>query len=62
MRRFKPGEQIYRQGEPVPLTNILEGYGAARRTTASGKELVNGVARTGVVFGWSGLVGHMDVM
>jgi CRP-like cAMP-binding protein len=55
MRHFKPGEQIYRQGEPVPLTIILEGYGAARRTTVSGKELVNGVARTGVLFGWSGL-------
>ena len=55
MRHFKPGEQIYRQGEPVPLTIILDGYGAARRTTASGKELVNGVARAGVLFGWSGL-------
>lgn len=55
MRHFRPGEQIYRQGEPVPLTIILEGYGAARRTTASGKELVNGVARPGLLFGWSGL-------
>jgi CRP-like cAMP-binding protein len=51
----KPGEQIYRQGDPVPLTMILEGYGAARRTMVSGKELVSGVAPAGVLFGWSGI-------
>ena len=54
-RSVKPGEQIYRQGEPVPVTLILEGYGAARRTTVDGKELVSGVAPAGVLFGWSGL-------
>jgi CRP-like cAMP-binding protein len=54
-RSVKPGEQIYRQGEVVPLTLILEGYGAARRTTIDGKELVSGVAPAGVLFGWSGL-------
>jgi CRP-like cAMP-binding protein len=55
MRTVLPGQRIYRQGEPVPLTLILEGYGAARRTTEAGKELLSGVARTGVLFGWSGL-------
>jgi CRP-like cAMP-binding protein len=54
-RSLKPGEQIYRQGDPVPLTLILEGYGAARRTTVNGKELVSGVAPAGTLFGWSGL-------
>ena len=54
-RTVKPGETIYAQGEPVPLTIILEGYGQARRTTINGRELVSGVARTGVLFGWSGL-------
>ena len=54
-RVVKPGERVYRQGEPVPLTVILEGYGAARRTTVSGKELVSGIAAAGVLFGWSGL-------
>jgi CRP-like cAMP-binding protein len=49
------GQQIYRQGEPVPLTLILEGYAKARRTTAGGKELVSGVAPAGALFGWSGL-------
>lgn len=55
VRTVKPGEHIYRQGEPVPLTLILHGYGAARRTTVDGKELVSGVAPAGVLFGWSGL-------
>ena len=55
IRIVRPEGRIYRQGEPVPLTLILEGYGAARRTTVSGKELVSGVARSGVLFGWSGL-------
>jgi CRP-like cAMP-binding protein len=55
IRTVQPGEKIYRQGEPVPLTLILAGYGAARRTTVSGKELVSGVAPPGVLFGWSGL-------
>jgi CRP-like cAMP-binding protein len=55
IRMVQPRQVIYPQGEAVPLTIILEGYGAARRTTADGKEIVNGVARSGVLFGWSGL-------
>ncbi len=54
-RTVQPGEKIYRRGDPVPLTLILSGYGAARRTTVNGKELVSGVAPAGVLFGWSGL-------
>ena len=54
-RDVQPGEHIYRQGDPVPLTLIVDGYGAARRTTSGGKELVSGVAQAGVLFGWSGL-------
>ena len=54
-RLVRPGAQIYRQGEPVPLTLILHGYGAARRTTVSGKELLSGVAPAGILFGWSGI-------
>jgi hypothetical protein len=43
-RTLQPGGQIYRQGEAVPMTIILRGYGAARRTTVNGQELVSGVA------------------
>jgi catechol 2,3-dioxygenase-like lactoylglutathione lyase family enzyme len=32
----------------LPLTIILDGYGAARRTTTNGRELVSGVAPAGV--------------
>ena len=55
VRTVRPGEQIYRQGEPVPLTLILRGYGIAQRTTLDGHQLMSGVAPSGVVFGWSGL-------
>jgi len=55
LRTVQVGDSIYRQGEPVPLTLIVEGYGAARRTTASGQEIVSGVAPAGELFGWSGL-------
>lgn len=55
LRTVQVGDPIYRQGEPVPLTFIVHGYGAARRTTASGQEIVSGVALAGELFGWSGL-------
>jgi CRP-like cAMP-binding protein len=54
-RSLKRGEHIYRQGEPVPLTLILAGYGAARRTTVNGRELLYGIGPPGLLFGWSGL-------
>jgi CRP/FNR family cyclic AMP-dependent transcriptional regulator len=55
VRTVHPGEHIYRQGEPVPLTIILRGYGAARRTTVHGQQLVSGVAPAGQLFGFSGI-------
>lgn len=55
LRVFHPGDRIYEQGEPVPLTLIIGGYGAARRTTASGQEILSGVAPAGELFGWSGI-------
>ncbi len=51
----KPGEPIYRQGEAVPLTLILRGYGVAQRTTADGQVLMSGVAPAGTLFGYSGI-------
>jgi CRP-like cAMP-binding protein len=55
VRTVQPGDTIYAQGEPVPLTLILRGYGFARRTTANGQEIVSGVAPAGNLFGWSGI-------
>src|SRR5919107_737068 len=54
-RTVPPRMHIYHQGDAAPLTLILEGYGAARRTTPGGKELLSGIAPPGVLFGWSGL-------
>ena len=55
LRHVGQGENIYWQGEPVPLTLILCGYGIARRTTTDGQQLFSGVAPSGVLFGYSGI-------
>jgi CRP-like cAMP-binding protein len=55
IRTLKRAASLYRQGATVPLTLIIRGYAAARRTTASGQEIVSGVAPAGELFGWSGL-------
>jgi CRP-like cAMP-binding protein len=58
LRSVDVGDVIYAQGEIVPLTLILEGYGVARRTTADGQELLSGVAPAGVMFGYSAIGGQ----
>jgi CRP/FNR family cyclic AMP-dependent transcriptional regulator len=55
VRNVQPGEHIYQQDEPVPLTLIIHGYGAARRMTTDGQQLVSGVAPAGTLFGYSGI-------
>jgi CRP-like cAMP-binding protein len=51
----QPGDSIYKQGETVPLTLILSGYGVAERATADGHLLMSGVASPGILFGFSGI-------
>ena len=46
---------IYMQGEPAPLTLILRGFGAFRRTTEDGHHLTSGVGRVGDLFGFSSM-------
>jgi CRP/FNR family cyclic AMP-dependent transcriptional regulator len=48
-------ETVYRQGEPVPLTLIVHGYGAFRRTTEDGHDLMVGVGEPGDLFGFSSM-------
>ena len=55
LRMTQPDEPIYRQGEPVPMTLILRGYAAFRRTTVDGQLLTTGVGRAGDLFGWSSM-------
>lgn len=49
------GELIFRQGEPIPLTLMVRGHGAFRRTTVDGQVLVVDVAQPGDLFGFSSI-------
>lgn len=55
LRNVRRGDAIYPQGERVPLTLLLLGYGAFRRTTLDGQHLTIGVARSGDLFGYSSI-------
>ena len=49
---------IFRQGEPIVLTLMLDGHALFRRTTADGRQLVLGVATRGDMFGYSSISGR----
>jgi len=55
LKTIGSGEVIFRQGEPIPLTLVLRGYAAFRRTTPDGRQLVFGIAKPGWLFGYSGI-------
>src|SRR5467141_1324193 len=57
LRTFPPDSIVFAQGEPIPLTLVLRGHAAFRRTTADGRELVLGIARPGMLFGFSSIAG-----
>jgi CRP-like cAMP-binding protein len=59
-RRVPPGETIYWQGEPVPMTLVLDGYGISRRTTTQGQQWFSGVVPPGSFFGYSGVAGSIS--
>jgi CRP-like cAMP-binding protein len=48
-------ELIFRQGEPIPLTLMVRGHGAYRRTTVDGQALTVGIAKPGDLFGYSSI-------
>ena len=54
-----PGEIVFRQGDPIPVTLIVRGHAVFRRTTTDGRELVLGIAARGMLFGFSGIAGSM---
>jgi CRP-like cAMP-binding protein len=60
VRVVSPGGSVYAQGEPVPLTLILGGYGIAQRTTTDGQQIFSGVAPAGQLFGYSGIGGSVS--
>ena len=49
------GEVIFRQGEPIPLTLMVRGHGAFRRTTVDGQVLMVDIAQPGDLFGYSSI-------
>jgi CRP-like cAMP-binding protein len=49
------GELVFRAGEPIPLTLLIEGYGAFRRTTVDGQVLTLGIGSPGDLSGYSSL-------
>jgi len=60
LRVVPSGGTIYAQGEPVPLTLVLGGYGIAQRTTSDGQQLFSGVSPAGELFGYSGIASSMS--
>jgi CRP-like cAMP-binding protein len=54
-RHVAADETIFSQGEQVPPTLVMRGYGAFRRTTVDGQQLIVGIANPGEIYGISGL-------
>jgi CRP-like cAMP-binding protein len=53
LRRLRSDEIVFQQGEPIPLTLIIRGYGAFRRTTIDGQQLIVGIAMPAQIYGFS---------
>jgi CRP-like cAMP-binding protein len=58
--RLDRGEVIFRQGESIPVTLVMDGYAAVRRTTWSGHEVVHRIAEPGDLFG-EGIAGQLAI-
>jgi CRP-like cAMP-binding protein len=48
-------ETVFVQGEAIPLTLVVRGYGAFRRTTVDGRQLTMGIASPNDLFGFSSI-------
>jgi CRP-like cAMP-binding protein len=53
IRRVRNEELVFQQGEPIPMTLMVRGYGAFRRTTVDGQQLIVGIANPGEIYGFS---------
>jgi CRP/FNR family cyclic AMP-dependent transcriptional regulator len=58
LRAVASSEAVIRQGEPLPVTLVIDGYAAIRRTTTDARELVLGIARPGSLVGHRGIAGR----
>lgn len=48
-------QTVFQQGEPLPLTLVVRGYGAFRRTTVDGRQVTVGIATPGDLHGFSSI-------
>ena len=55
VRTVRSEDKVFRQGGPVPLTLIIRGYGAFRRTTIDGQQIATGVAAPGYLLGFTSI-------
>jgi CRP-like cAMP-binding protein len=55
VRSFRGEDTVFRQGEPIPLTLMIRGFGTFRRTTIDGQHLAVGIANPGDLFGFSAI-------
>lgn len=55
VQRIAPEGLIFRQGEPPPLTLVVRGYGAFRRTMVDGGQHIIGLCAPGALFGFSSI-------
>ena len=51
VHRARKGELLFRQGQPVAMTLIMNGYGVFQRTTVSGQLVTVGIANRGEIYG-----------
>jgi CRP/FNR family cyclic AMP-dependent transcriptional regulator len=58
LRAVDPGDVVFRQGETIPFTLVIRGYGAFRRTTTDGRQLVLGIVSPGWLIGHPGIAGR----
>jgi len=59
VRRPRAGERIWQQGEPIPISLLVEGFAAFRRTTVDGQQLIPVVVLPGELYGLIGLAGSL---
>ena len=59
VRRVPAGERIWQQGQPTPVTLVLEGFAVFRRTTVDGQELIPVVILPGELYGLIGIAGSL---
>jgi len=53
VRRVRNEDLVFHQGEPIPMMLMIRGYGAFRRTTVDGQQLIVGIANPGEMYGFS---------